>query len=160
MNELDGLGNKISEAVTKLRGLLDEAEKTAWLKRHVLIQSVNDEQLASLAERIRPVRTIKGKHYFLKMDCLDLRSASLSYTKLPREKSPASLGWLFDITTFHHPRGYAGFFDPKYAETVAQIPALFRELDLVVGFEVDPDSEPALPIYFGYQIARTRLYTT
>ena len=124
------------------------------------IREIDDETLATLVDRIKPVIRKKENLYYIKP--VDPRKTAYLWDPKTTKKAKG-LEQLTDIRTYHT-FGYYGFFKPSIYEVIAAIP---EELLLrVVAFELidKPETREDLGkewdlINEGYQVATARLYT-
>ena len=79
---------------------------------------INDNNLYTLMEKIKPVAEKDGKLYYIK----DVDPRTVAFTWDPEFKAEAT--GLTECGTIHtmHTYGYHGFFKPTIAEVMAQIP--------------------------------------
>ncbi len=121
-----------------------------------VMPEVDDERLAALAERIKPlIRVSNGKLFHI--EPVDLRR--MAYTWSPKVTVEAEpLEAIATVDTLHS-YGAPVFFKPSVAEVIAQIPE--EVVDTIAGFSLegplDMGRENAA-LQAGYHVARTTLY--
>jgi len=121
------------------------------------IPEIDDEQLAELAGRIKPLVRSRENALAYIVAPSDLRTEAFMWDpKLTRAAEDLEL--IASIPTLHRV-GLHGFFQPRIAEVVAQIPGEY--LERVAAFEtLPPDARADLQEAFdaGFHVGTTRLY--
>lgn len=131
----------------------------AVTEKKIWVPVITDENLAELAERIKPV--VKKGSALRYIEDVGLRTVAFTWSPTLTKKAKG-LEPICDITTYHS-YGAPNMFKPSIAEVISQIPE--KHLTDVVAFQItsSPDTVDDLnreiqALNAGYHVATTTLY--